>query len=231
VRRFTPSSIILLHRYVQRRSRDHERRHLAFLFVAVAGSVAGKIDPGKGGRIGAGVIGAVLLVLGIVLKVAAPGSESAAAKEGEHAEVASEATAAPGDDVRRAEEQRLEEQRRADAQRALAGQQLEQERAATQAAQLQPAGGVRFFGDLLYLNGTARLPLAGAHVERGRPVFLSEGPAGQLSGERAARGRTPHRAPASEADPGARGQGRPAAQHHSGALTDRGGPPAVDLGR
>jgi hypothetical protein len=123
---------------------------LAFLFIAVAGSVAGKIDPGQGGRIGAGVIGAVLLVLGIVLKVSAPGPEPAAAAPlpgNASAEVvASETTGPPEDDPERVEEQRLEEQRRAEAQRALAEQRQalaeqqrrEQERAALQAAQIRP---------------------------------------------------------------------------------------------
>ena len=38
---------------------------LVFLLISVVGSVAGKIDPGKSGRIAAGTIGAVLLVTGI----------------------------------------------------------------------------------------------------------------------------------------------------------------------
>jgi len=38
---------------------------IVFLFVAVLGAVAGKIDPGKEGRIAAGAIGGVLLVIGL----------------------------------------------------------------------------------------------------------------------------------------------------------------------
>lgn len=38
---------------------------IIFLLVSVIGTVAGKIDPGKGGRIAAGAIGGVLLILGL----------------------------------------------------------------------------------------------------------------------------------------------------------------------
>ena len=38
---------------------------VVFLLVAVLGTVAGKIDPGKGGRIAAGAIGVVLLAVGL----------------------------------------------------------------------------------------------------------------------------------------------------------------------
>jgi hypothetical protein len=40
---------------------------LAFLFIAVAGNVAGKIEPGRMGRIAAAVVGPVLLVAGLAL--------------------------------------------------------------------------------------------------------------------------------------------------------------------
>jgi hypothetical protein len=41
---------------------------IIFLLVAVLGKVEGKIDPGNMGRIGASVLGVVLLVVGIVLQ-------------------------------------------------------------------------------------------------------------------------------------------------------------------
>jgi len=47
----TPSSFLLLFAC------------LVFFFVAVAGSVAGKIEPGKYGRIASGLIGSILLIL------------------------------------------------------------------------------------------------------------------------------------------------------------------------
>jgi len=41
---------------------------IIFLLVAVLGKVEGKIDPGHGGRLGASILGIVLLVIGIVLQ-------------------------------------------------------------------------------------------------------------------------------------------------------------------
>lgn len=38
---------------------------IVFLLIAVLGAVAGRIDPGKGGRIAAGAIGMVLLAVGL----------------------------------------------------------------------------------------------------------------------------------------------------------------------
>ncbi len=38
---------------------------IVFLLIAVLGAVAGRIDPGKGGRIAAGAIGIVLLAVGL----------------------------------------------------------------------------------------------------------------------------------------------------------------------
>jgi hypothetical protein len=41
---------------------------IVFLLVAVLGKVEGKIDPGNMGRVGASILGAVLLVVGVVLQ-------------------------------------------------------------------------------------------------------------------------------------------------------------------
>jgi len=43
---------------------------LAFMGIAVVGKIIGKIEPGKGGRIAAGVLGTVLLLAGIQMHVA-----------------------------------------------------------------------------------------------------------------------------------------------------------------
>ncbi|HXW70544.1 MAG TPA: hypothetical protein VEK34_03735 [Methylocella sp.] len=60
----TPSSLLLLF------------ASLAFFFVAVAGSIAGKIEPGKYGRIASGLIGIILLVIsfGVNSSTIPPGS-------------------------------------------------------------------------------------------------------------------------------------------------------------
>ncbi|HWA91328.1 MAG TPA: hypothetical protein VG889_14925 [Rhizomicrobium sp.] len=47
---------------------------LAFLALAVLGKIGDRLDPGPRGRIGAGVLGAILLVLGLLLR---PGSSDA----------------------------------------------------------------------------------------------------------------------------------------------------------
>lgn len=41
---------------------------IVFLIIAVLGKVEGKIDPGKIGRVGASVLGIVLLIIGIVMQ-------------------------------------------------------------------------------------------------------------------------------------------------------------------
>ena len=41
---------------------------IIFLLVAVLGKVEGKIDPGQMGRIGASVLGVVLLIVGVLLQ-------------------------------------------------------------------------------------------------------------------------------------------------------------------
>ena len=42
---------------------------LVFLFVAVAGNISGKLEPGRVGRIAAGMLGSILLISGILLGV------------------------------------------------------------------------------------------------------------------------------------------------------------------
>lgn len=42
---------------------------IVFLFIAVAGNVSGKLEPGRNGRITAGVVGSVLLVTGVLLGI------------------------------------------------------------------------------------------------------------------------------------------------------------------
>src|SRR5271169_1046692 len=41
---------------------------IIFLLVAVLGKVEGKIDPGNMGRIGASILGVVLLIIGVILQ-------------------------------------------------------------------------------------------------------------------------------------------------------------------
>lgn len=61
-----------------------------FLFISVVGNVAGKIEPGKAGRIAAGVIGGILLVTGLALQMTATKID----EQGEEAEEARQAAEA-----------------------------------------------------------------------------------------------------------------------------------------
>src|SRR2546426_313327 len=55
---------------------------LGFLGIAVVGDISGKINPGKIGRIAAGVIGAVLLAYGLFTHPSEPASGSSAQMQG-----------------------------------------------------------------------------------------------------------------------------------------------------
>jgi hypothetical protein len=52
---------------------------LVFIAVAVVGSIKTYIDPGKAGRIAAGVVGAILLIAGVVMYKPAPAGTPVAA--------------------------------------------------------------------------------------------------------------------------------------------------------
>ncbi|HAF43706.1 MAG TPA: hypothetical protein DCK83_01845, partial [Gallionellaceae bacterium] len=41
---------------------------ILFLMIAVLGKIEGKIEPGRIGRIGAAILGAVLIVIGLVMQ-------------------------------------------------------------------------------------------------------------------------------------------------------------------
>lgn len=86
---------------------------IVFLLVAVLGTVAGKVDPGKAGRIAAGGIGAILLVVGLSmhLVVAKFGESGTSAKE----QAAAQQTAteeARQQDAERARQRAADEARR-----------------------------------------------------------------------------------------------------------------------
>jgi hypothetical protein len=75
---------------------------LVFLFVAVVGSVAGKIEPGGVGRIVSGVIGVILLATGLAFNLMSTRSEEYARKDAE---------------VQRQRQAELEQQRQAESDR------------------------------------------------------------------------------------------------------------------
>src|SRR4051794_6687931 len=54
---------------------------IVFIGIAVVGSIQGKFDAGKHGRIFAGVVGVVLLIVGLAMQVAKPAANPAPAPE------------------------------------------------------------------------------------------------------------------------------------------------------
>ena len=136
---------------------------LLFLLIAVVGNVAGRIEPGRTGRVASGVIGAVLLTIGLSLTAfrlddrAERERKEAAAKEPEDKRRQLEAEA-------KAKAQALEKRRQAEAEEKR--RQAEEQRRAEQAKLAEEAR----------LAGTVPIPnLVGMNIREAEAILSRNG--------------------------------------------------------